>query len=80
MTSLMNNENMNNENAFHNVDLDNPLLNNVKKYPQVYQKQVAKGLTVQDQNVLHGKNLDKDAKDQKLNKVPIQKNNVKKTT
>ena len=76
MTSLMNNENMNNENAFHNVDLDNPLLNNVKKYPQVYQKQVAKGLTVQDQNVLHGKNLDKDAKDQKLNKVPIQKNNV----
>ena len=78
MTSIINNENENNnENAFHNMDLlDNKQLNKGKKYPKIYKKHSTKGLSVQDQNVLHGKNLEKDAKDQKLNKVPIQKNNV----
>ena len=78
MTSIIYNENVtNNENALHNMDLlDNKQMNKGKNYPKIYQKQTTKGLTVQDQNVLHGKNPEKDAKDHKLNKVPIQKNNV----
>ena len=78
MTSIIYNENVtNNENALYNMDLlDNKQMNKGKNYPKIYQKQTTKGLTVQDQNVLHGKNPEKDAKDHKLNKVPIQKNNV----
>ena len=50
--------------------------NKTKKYPKLYQKQTAKGLSVLDQNVLQDKMAEKEGKDLKLNKVPIQKNNV----
>ena len=76
MASIMNKENekflfMNNKGQYNNKQQ-----NKGKKYPKLYQKQTAKGLSVLDQNVLQDKMAEKEGKDLKVNKVPIQKNNV----
>ena len=76
MTSIMNKENekmlfMNNKGQFNNKQQ-----NKGKNLPKLYQKQTAKGLSVLDQNVLQDKMAEKEGKALKLNKVPIQKNNV----
>ena len=47
-----------------------------KDYPQVYQRQNPKGLSVLDQNVLNGKKSKKKIKGSKMNKVPINKKDV----
>ena len=72
MTSVINNENANIL-LFPNKEFNNKHQQG-KNYPKIYQKQTAKGLSVLDQNIPY---VEKNPlKEQKINKVPIQKNNV----